>query len=50
MSKIKALLVSVALLTTSAAAQGGTLTIATAQDPQSWDPIDTFLVAWHGGP
>ena len=46
MSKIKALLVSVALLTTSAAAQGGTLTIATAQDPQSWDPIDTFLVAW----
>ncbi len=46
MNKIKALLVSVALLTSTAAAQGGTLTIATAQDPQSWDPIDTFLVAW----
>jgi peptide/nickel transport system substrate-binding protein len=24
----------------------GTLTIAQAQDPQSWDPIDTFFLAW----
>lgn len=30
----------------SSLAQSGTLTVATAQDPQSWDPIDTFLVAW----
>lgn len=24
----------------------GTLTIAQGQDPQSWDPIDTFYLAW----
>jgi peptide/nickel transport system substrate-binding protein len=24
----------------------GTLTIAQQQDPQSWDPIDTFFLAW----
>lgn len=24
----------------------GTLTIAQGQDPQSWDPIDTFFLAW----
>src|SRR6476469_10942202 len=30
----------------TATAQSGTLTVASAQDPQSWDPIDTFLVAW----
>ncbi len=28
------------------AQQAGTLTIAQAQDPQSWDPIDTFFLAW----
>ncbi len=27
-------------------AQQGKLVIATGQDPQSWDPIDTFLLAW----
>jgi len=28
------------------AQQANTLTIAQAQDPQSWDPIDTFFLAW----
>lgn len=46
MNKIKITLLTAALVSTSAFAQSGTLTIATAQDPQSWDPIDTFLVAW----
>ncbi|WP_420593874.1 ABC transporter substrate-binding protein [Deinococcus sp.] len=47
MPNIRALLLSLTLAASSAAlAQSGTLTIATAQDPQSWDPIDTFLVAW----
>ena len=46
MKKIKRSLLTAALLSTSALAQSGTLTIATAQDPQSWDPIDTFLIAW----
>ncbi len=36
-----------ALVISVAAAQpAGTLTIAQAQDPQSWDPIDTFFLAW----
>lgn len=26
----------------------GTLTIAQRQDPQNWDPVDTFLLAWGG--
>lgn len=30
----------------SASAAGGSLTIASPQDPGSWDPIDTFLVNW----
>ncbi len=47
MLRIPALLITAVLAVTSAAAaQTGTLTVATAQDPQSWDPIDTFLVAW----
>ena len=25
---------------------GGTLTVVSTQDPGSWDPIDTYLVAW----
>ncbi|MFC4456230.1 ABC transporter substrate-binding protein [Deinococcus sonorensis] len=47
MARMNALLVTAALATTSLSlAQGSTLTVAIAQDPQSWDPIDTFLVAW----
>ncbi len=38
--------VAIAILLGAAAAQQGTLTIAQAQDPQSWDPIDTFYLAW----
>lgn len=30
----------------SQAQAAGTLTVALRQDPGSWDPIDTFLVAW----
>jgi peptide/nickel transport system substrate-binding protein len=49
MTRIKLLLASLTLACvapTSASAQGSTLTVATAQDPLSWDPIATFLVAW----
>ncbi|WP_019588524.1 ABC transporter substrate-binding protein [Deinococcus apachensis] len=47
MKAFKALLVTALLASASTSlAQSGTLTIATAQDPQNWDPIDTFLVAW----
>lgn len=35
-----------ALLGLGFAQPKGTLTIAQAQDPQSWDPIDTFFLAW----
>lgn len=38
---------AVAFAATQAQAQpAGTLTIASPQDPGSWDPIDTFLVNW----
>lgn len=30
----------------SSAQAAGTLTVALRQDPGSWDPVDTFLVAW----
>ena len=40
-------LVLAALITTSTSAwAAGSLTVAQSQDPNSWDPIDTFLVAW----
>ena len=35
-----------ALVGTAPAQAGGTLTVAQAIDPGSWDPIDTFLVDW----
>jgi peptide/nickel transport system substrate-binding protein len=34
------------LLGLAAAQPQGQLTIAQTQDPQSWDPIDTFFLAW----
>ena len=34
------------VLATSQASPQGTLVIATTQDPGSWDPIDTFYLAW----
>lgn len=34
------------LLSLAVAQPQGQLTIAQTQDPQSWDPIDTFLLAW----
>tara|TARA_R110002012_G_scaffold5133_7_gene23450 strand:- start:4269 stop:5789 length:1521 start_codon:yes stop_codon:yes gene_type:complete len=35
-----------AAITASSASYAGSLTIASPQDPGSWDPIDTFLVNW----
>lgn len=47
MSRTTALLLAGLFAATPLAlAQTGTLTIASAQDPQSWDPIDTFLITW----
>lgn len=34
------------LAAASLAHAGGTLTVSSAQDPGSWDPVDTYLVAW----
>ena len=39
-------LVAASALSASAMSQAGSLTIASPQDPGSWDPIDTFLVNW----
>lgn len=39
-------LIASALMLGSVATQASTLTIASPQDPGSWDPIDTFLVNW----
>lgn len=42
-------IISIALLMTSIGAPlwaAGTLTVVSGQDPGSWDPVDTFLVAW----
>lgn len=46
MKALKSLLLTLTLAIGAAHAQGTTLTVATGQDPQSWDPIDTFLIAW----
>ncbi len=39
-------LVAAMVLGLAFAQPSGTLTIAQQQDPQSWDPIDTFYLAW----
>ena len=39
-------LLTLLMMSISLAQPSGTLTIAQAVDPQSWDPIDTFLLAW----
>ncbi|MFN3497839.1 MAG: ABC transporter substrate-binding protein, partial [Pannonibacter indicus] len=41
-----ALAISGASFTAQPAFAAGKLTISSPQDPGSWDPIDTFLVAW----
>jgi peptide/nickel transport system substrate-binding protein len=41
-----ALVAGTALLGAGPASAGGTLTVAQAIDPGSWDPIDTYLVDW----
>ena len=44
---LKAAFLGLALLATPVTAQAaGTLTIAQAQDPATYDPIDTFLISW----
>ena len=46
---MKALLTATALVGTALPAfADGTLTVAQRQDPQNWDPVDTFLLAWGG--
>lgn len=46
MKKLFPVLVLVLVASLALAQPRGTLTIAQAQDPQSWDPIDTFFLAW----
>lgn len=43
---MKKTLLSLLLATSAVASAEGVLNIAQRQDPGSWDPIDTFLVAW----
>jgi peptide/nickel transport system substrate-binding protein len=45
--RLSSAVLAAALVGTAAPAlAGGTLTVAQALDPGSWDPIDTFLVDW----
>lgn len=47
--KLKHLLAATALAASMQPAfAAGTLTVAQRQDPQNWDPVDTFLLAWGG--
>lgn len=43
---LKKLAAAMLLTASSATWAGGHLTVAQSQDPNNWDPIDTFLVAW----
>lgn len=45
-TSLKTLTAAVLLAASSATWAGGHLTVAQGDDPGSWDPIDTFLVAW----
>lgn len=44
--KLKSLTLAAALLMSSASAFSADLTVAQRQDPNNWDPIDTFRVSW----
>lgn len=47
LSKLAApLLIASSLAISMPALASGTLNVATSQDPGSWDPIDTYLLAW----
>ncbi|MDP5255373.1 MULTISPECIES: ABC transporter substrate-binding protein [unclassified Vibrio] len=47
LSKLAApLLMASSLAMSMPALASGTLNVATSQDPGSWDPIDTYLLAW----
>jgi len=50
MMKLTRMLLAATALTVVAlpAMASGTLTIAQRQDPQNWDPVDTFILAWGG--
>uniref|UniRef100_UPI003F71D681 ABC transporter substrate-binding protein n=1 Tax=Marinobacterium profundum TaxID=1714300 RepID=UPI003F71D681 len=43
---LTALALAGGLMATASAQAAGTLTVASPQDPGSWDPVDTFLVNW----
>ncbi len=45
-SLLGALALSTALIAASPSFAAGKLTVSLSQDPGSWDPVDTFLVAW----
>lgn len=45
---LAAALAGLSALTPLRAEAAGTLTVALSQDPESWDPIDTFLLVWGG--
>jgi len=44
--KFVMLLIVAAVFTAAPAWADGTLTVVSTQDPGSWDPVDTYLVAW----
>ena len=46
MKLLKTLTLSMALALGTAYAAPHELTVAQSGDPGSWDPIDTFMVAW----
>ncbi len=43
---LKSVALAVGITFSSLTMAAGTLTVATPQDPGSWDPIDTYLVNW----
>ncbi|OED01216.1 MULTISPECIES: ABC transporter substrate-binding protein [unclassified Rhizobium] len=43
---LTALMISSVAISATPAFAAGKLTVSSSQDPGSWDPIDTFLVAW----
>ena len=46
MTRIRAIFVALLLGVAAPVQAAGTLTLAQAQDPASYDPIDTFLISW----
>src|SRR5215831_6632694 len=45
-SSLSAAAVAAAIASATPAHAGGTLTVAQTRDPNNWDPIATYLIAW----